>query len=548
MDEITIDKPQRWDAAFDPDMTDADLSLMMASAEISGIDGRFPDNLPLEGIVRNDMRILRCRKGDIIVREGDYGSSAFILLEGEAQIPTTPIPINELGGETAERQGFIQRFGNLFRNTWVPEVRDTASYKQRSQAGDDRALGTALPDVDRTMRELSFIPLTEGAFFGELAALGRTPRTATIFASSNSVLMEIRWQGLRDIMKFDEGWRRRIDENYRRTALGEYLRHTDVFKDLPPDQLKNVIDSCLFETYGSFDWHRDFKVKRGDADEPVIARGGDYPDGALLIRAGFARLASHEGHHPRTVSYLGAGDVYGLSELYDVWRNPETADHRLSYTLTGLGHVDVIRIPVDVLERYVFDAMDPPEDLAAKLSKRSAADDLLMEWAVDNRYMNGTKTMVIDLNSCVRCDDCVRACAATHGGDPRFTREGQPFGTWLVANACMHCKDPVCMVGCPTGAIRRDRESGSVIINDLTCIGCATCANSCPYDNITMVSIRDLAGRSVSDEGGSGQPIMKATKCDLCTGRPGGPACVQACPNGSLSRVDFREFQVEASS
>jgi len=548
MDAATIDKPKRWDTAFDPDMSDADFDLMMARSEIAEVDGRFPDSLPLEGIVRNDMRLVRYQRGDIIVREGDYGSSAFILVEGEVQIAKTTIPLSELGGDGTERQGFVQRLGNLFRNTSVPEVRDVDAYKQRASASGDRPLGTALPDVERAMSELSLIPLSEGAFFGELAALGRTPRVATIFASTDSTLMEIRWQGLRDIMKFDEGWRKRIDKTYREAALEAYLRQTDILKNLPPDQAQHVTDHCLFETYGSFDWHHDFNRKGGQANEPVIAHEGDYPDGVLLIRAGFARLATGKGHERRTVSYLGAGDVFGLSELFDVWRYPDTADHRLSYTLSALGYVDVIRIPVDVLKRFVFETMTPPEDHGIKLAHRSAADDLLMEWAVDNRYMNGTKTMVIDLNSCVRCDDCVSACAATHGGDPRFRREGEPFGTWMVANACMHCKDPVCMVGCPTGAIRRDRESGSVVINDLTCIGCATCANSCPYDNITMVSIRDLAGRTILDENGSGQPIMKATKCDLCTGRPGGPACVQACPNGSLSRVDFRDFHVEASS
>ena len=156
--------------------------------------------------------------------------------------------------------------------------------------------------------------------------------------------------------------------------------------------------------------------------------------------------------------------------------------------------------------------------------------------------MNGTQTMVIDMNKCVRCDDCVRACSATHGGNPRFRREGQVFDHWMVANSCMHCQDPVCMIGCPTGAIHRSIETGSVLINDDSCIGCATCANSCPYSNIVMVPIRNKKGVPIIDTAETGQPIIKATKCDLCAGRPGGPTCVSACPHDALSRVDFREF------
>ena len=55
------------------------------------------------------------------------------------------------------------------------------------------------------------------------------------------------------------------------------------------------------------------------------------------------------------------------------------------------------------------------------------------------------------------------------------------------------------MIGCPTGAIHRSVSGGMVIINDDTCIGCETCANSCPYSNIRMVSIRDEVGSFITD-------------------------------------------------
>jgi Fe-S-cluster-containing dehydrogenase component len=111
----------------------------------------------------------------------------------------------------------------------------------------------------------------------------------------------------------------------------------------------------------------------------------------------------------------------------------------------------------------------------------------------------------------------------------------------MVANACMHCADPVCMIGCPTGAIHRSMSGGMVVINDDTCIGCGTCANSCPYENISLVQIADKQGMPVVDEA-THRPIMKATKCDLCSDQLGGPACVRACPHDALKRVDFREF------
>ena len=50
----------------------------------------------------------------------------------------------------------------------------------------------------------------------------------------------------------------------------------------------------------------------------------------------------------------------------------------------------------------------------------------------------------------------------------------------------MHCKDPECLTGCPTGSIFRD-QSGYVEIDVDTCIGCFDCPTQCPYDAITMV-------------------------------------------------------------
>jgi len=100
--------------------------------------------------------------------------------------------------------------------------------------------------------------------------------------------------------------------------------------------------------------------------------------------------------------------------------------------------------------------------------------------------------------------------------------------------------DPVCMIGCPTGAIQREPTSGTVRINDPSCVGCATCAASCPYSNIRMVEIRDSSGAFICDEG-THEPLQKATKCDLCLDHVGGPACVRACPYDALSRVDLED-------
>jgi Fe-S-cluster-containing dehydrogenase component len=95
------------------------------------------------------------------------------------------------------------------------------------------------------------------------------------------------------------------------------------------------------------------------------------------------------------------------------------------------------------------------------------------------------------------------------------------------------------MIGCPTGGIYRSEIDGTVVINDDVCIGCSNCATACPYNNIQMVKIRSESGEELFDRE-TNKPILKATKCDLCSTTPGGPACVRACSHDALSRVDFR--------
>jgi Fe-S-cluster-containing dehydrogenase component/CRP-like cAMP-binding protein len=547
-----MERPQRWATPFGPDMSDDDVASLFERDDIAAIEiDRFPKHTPLEGVLRNDTRIVRYSAGDIVVREGDYGNSAFLVLKGNLRVVLAPkLPQSLLGRQNAKKKGFFEALSQLWTNSKIPEVRNLSGYNKQGLRGsaDSPDARVFLQDVPVVLNNHRTAMLREGSLFGELAALGRVPRTATIFSEDDAILLEIRWQGLRELRKYDQGWRRKIDQRYRESALKNHLQESSMFARLDDATLNTVADKVLFETYGAFDWNVSFQRlrERGSGQEPPLAKQGDYPDGLLMIRAGFARVSVQHGTGDRTITYLGAGDHFGLGELYEAWKNPDIEDMTMKTSISALGYVDVLRVPAPVLEEHVFPFMDPPADTLMQLAAHPVSDDALMEWAVEERFVNATRAMVIDLEKCVRCDDCVRACASSHGGNPRFRRHGKSFENLMVANACMHCTDPVCMIGCPTGAIHRSLQSGSVIINDLTCIGCATCANSCPYNNISMAAIRDADDRAITDPE-SQKPIMKATKCDYCEGQLGGPACVRACPHDALKRVDFHDYNPTGS-
>jgi Fe-S-cluster-containing hydrogenase component 2 len=153
--------------------------------------------------------------------------------------------------------------------------------------------------------------------------------------------------------------------------------------------------------------------------------------------------------------------------------------------------------------------------------------------------MEAQSLLVLDLDRCTRCDNCVRACADAHDGVTRLIREGLRYDKYLVATSCRQCRDPLCMVGCPVGSIRR-RNSLEVVIEDW-CIGCGLCAKNCPYGNINMHPFEVMEKDPLAPERQKAVMKHKATSCDLCT-EHAEPSCVYACPHDAAHRVDPNEF------
>jgi Fe-S-cluster-containing dehydrogenase component/CRP-like cAMP-binding protein len=553
--EIRDERNRRWDEPFGDEPLDAEtVSRILALPTFADVRAEdFPDWLPLDQIIANDGRLRLYQQGEVIIRKGDYGSSLFVILEGGVvglASRATDDPVGQTTGKN--RKSWIRSIAQLLARRNVPEYRPPRLRSIKTRTSADQAgevEESNVVDLDDVMSKNPTFAMHAPQLFGELAALTRNPRGASIFAAHNDTLLfELRWQGLRDIRNWSTPFRLNIDQLYRERGLVNQLRECPIFLHVSKEALDEIAKQSLFETYGNFDWTHRFKSAIGKQkdtghiieQEPVICEQGHYVDGLLLINRGFARVTERVDHGVKTIGELSRNDYFGLDEIISIAQGKHGVT--LSAGMRAIGYVDVIRIPTHLIIKHVLPGLPPQyrgQEAVEKVGiEEEEARQGLIDFLVDHRFINGEQAMVINLDRCIGCDDCVRACATAHNNNPRFTRHGHTHQNTMITNACMHCTDPVCLIGCPTGAIHR-QETGAVVINDSTCIGCATCANSCPYNNIKMVDIRDENGDYVLDR--DGQVITRATKCDLCFDQLTGPACAQACPHDALTRINVRD-------
>ena len=532
---------------FDPDLSREDLERVLASPPFAALDtGLFPAHSSLAHILTLHARVRHYRHGALIVRKGDYGSSAFVVLSGRARVILSPsLPAALLGHQEPRRHSLWRTLVRFWQQREANEVRARHDLEQAGArvSGSGARAQVVIADLHAILARHETEAMEPGDMFGEIAALSRNPRRATVIAEATDLdtgdkhateLVEIRWQGLRQIRRLAPLFRQRIDSLFRGRNLIHQLRALPLFATLDQAALETVAAAAQIESHGNEAWYEDNIPLE---DEPVVCAPGQPADALWLIQGGFARIIGDGPVPGSTLGFLRPGELFGLEELVASWRAGATVSRPRG--LRALGTLDLLRIPLQVMRECVFERVPAqllPAPTPAPVDARMH-DNRLLDFLVDHRYLNGRAAMLVDLNRCTRCDDCVHACASVHGGNPRFVRDGHRAGPYLVAQACMHCVDPVCLVDCPTGAIHRNPLGGQVLISEQTCIGCGTCASSCPYGNIRMVEIQLRDATESADHA----PVLKATSCDLCRDRRAGPACQAACPYDALLRVDVSD-------
>lgn len=126
------------------------------------------------------------------------------------------------------------------------------------------------------------------------------------------------------------------------------------------------------------------------------------------------------------------------------------------------------------------------------------------------------KVFLVEVDRCGGCRVCELICSWSHNDGvvrPALSRiqilkdEEKGIDSPLF---CRHCENPPCAKACPVGAISKQGDSGAVLIDPDTCIGCRDCITACPFGAIGIDPERNMV-----------------FKCDLCNGDP---QCLKWCP------------------
>jgi len=485
-----------------------------------------------------ESRVLVLAPGSVIMHEGEFGRDTFYILEGQCEL---------------------------------------------SSSGID-GKGLLVGVVGR------------GEYVGDYAMLTGQQHAMTVRTQTATLALAVPEQTMQRLMEIAPDMRRSFEQTSSARALETILQRIELFQGVARADLHWLAGQVRIKHYERGEYL--FSVE--DHDKPAREYLHVLLEGFVKVARHVAVGSGHDDGNERIIAYRHDGDYFagGLDLLGD--RGAVTVSAITRTRVAEIAQSTLMQLfsgYPQMLQRFNERVQHYGHELAAAQTGQFAAINLAaylreqtqsginanplsdvearagLHALVGDGVIEGTEVLVIDLDRCVHCGECEAACARRHGHS-RMSRKGLVVGNISIATACRHCQDPVCLL-CSRAGIAR-RPGGEVYITK-SCIGCGICAERCPYDNISIISLTEERAKQPASDSlwqrfntllnkGYGKEYGKkllpmvstpstpkplegydrmlkkiAVKCDLCAGYDN-QACIQACPTGAAFRVQPLTF------
>ncbi|MEL6760632.1 MAG: cyclic nucleotide-binding domain-containing protein [Myxococcota bacterium] len=142
--------------------------------------------------------------------------------------------------------------------------------------------------------------LGDGAFFGEMALLSESPRTASVISVEETLLFEVSRDTLAAVVKNFPSVRHILLRFYRQRLLSNLMAISPIFKPLDSGQRKSLIEK--------------FKSREVSANEKLLEEGAKG-DGLYMLLSGRAEVSKRIEGKRAVLAHLKEGDVFGEMSL-----------------------------------------------------------------------------------------------------------------------------------------------------------------------------------------------------------------------------------------
>ncbi len=213
--------------------------------------------------------VRRFKKDDIVFSEGEYGSTAYYIFSGSADIyiESQLRALKKMSMESAKGgKGLFARLGDRLKG----KTNDPQAPRFQQQ------FITVDAEIDLPI-DNPVAKLKEGALFGVMSCINYYPRSTTVRANEDCVML-VMLRSVIDIIKKSNTseFRQELENIYRKRSLLNHLRNA----------LKEEVDQKIIEQV----FEQGASLKDYEKGE-VIFKEGDTADAFYLIRCGFVRVS-----------------------------------------------------------------------------------------------------------------------------------------------------------------------------------------------------------------------------------------------------------------